>query len=83
MENFIKKCEDWINNYEQSQNMNMISRRDLQLKYYKLREEYEGLGDLRSFARNIFVGEVTRRYLVMPQPKKVNRVSFSIRGNRD
>lgn len=83
MENFIKKCEDWINNYEQPQNM--ISRRDLQLKYYKLREEYENLGDMRSFVRNIF-GEVTRRYLIMPKPKEIKRVSFSIRGcwgNRD
>ena len=80
MENFIKKCEDWISKYEQPQNM--ISRRDLQLKYYKLREEYENLGDMRSFVRNIF-GEVTRRYLVMPKPKEVKRVSFSIRGNRD
>ena len=44
MENFIKKCEDWINNYEQSQNM--VSRRDLQLKYYRLREDYESLGDI-------------------------------------
>ena len=78
MENFIKKCEDWINKYEQSQNM--ISRRDLQLNYYKLREEYEGLGDMRSFVRNIFVSEVTRRYLVMTKPKEVKRVSFSIRG---
>ena len=81
MENFIKKCEDWINKYEQSQNM--VSRRDLQLNYYKLREEYEGLGDMRSFVRNIFVGEVTGRYLVMAKPKEVKRVSFSIRGNRD
>ena len=80
MENFIKKCEDWINKYEQSQNM--ISRRDLQLNYYKLREEYEGLGDMRSFVRSIF-GEVTRRYLVMPRSKEIKRVSFSIRGNRD
>ena len=80
MENFIKKCEDWINNYEQSQNI--VSRRDLQLKYYRLREDYESLGDMRSFVRSIF-SEVTRRYLVMPKPKEIKRVSFSIRGNRD
>ena len=80
MENFIKKCEDWINNYEQSQNMG--SRRDLQLKYNKLREEYETLGDLRTFVRGLF-WEVTRKYLLMSKPKEIKRVSFSIRGNRD
>lgn len=81
MENFIKECEDWINKFEQP-NQDLISRRDLQLKYYRLREDYENLGDMRSFVRSIF-GEVTGRYLVMPKPKKIERVSFSIRGNRD
>ena len=80
MENFIKECEDWINKYEQPQDM--ISRRDLQLKYYKLRENYENLGDMRSFVRSVF-DEVTGRYLLMPKPKDIKKVSFSIRGIRD
>ena len=82
MENFIKNCEGWIKKYEQSPD-NMVKVRDLQLKFEEeIRRDWENLGDLRPFVRDIY-WEVSSRYLRMPRLKEFKRVSFSIRGNRD
>ena len=82
MENFIEKAEKWIELYESNLQKDMISRRDLKLKYHSLRKDFEKLGDIRPFVRDIF-WEVTRRYLIMPEVKEIKQVSFSIKGIRD
>lgn len=84
MENFIKKAEKWLEIYGSGENLSSLTRMDLNIKFKDLQREYENLGDLRSFVREVY-WEVSSRYLKMPKPNTIKKpISVSIRsGARD
>lgn len=83
MENFEMKTKEWLEIYGAGNNLSDSIRKDLNIKFKELQGQYETLGDLRSFVREIY-WEVTKRYLTMPKPVTVKRPHLiSIRGNRD
>lgn len=79
MENFVKKANKWLEIYGSGENLSSLTRMDLNTEFKDLQRDYEDLGDLRPFVREIY-WEVLSRYLKMPKPNMKKPISFSIRG---
>lgn len=83
MENFIEKTNEWLELYGDGENLDMMRRRELSIRFKELQRDYESIGELRAFVGDIF-WEVTKRYLIMPKPVFMKKPrTISIRGIRD
>lgn len=79
MENFLEKAEKWLELYGDGENLSMMRRRELSIRFKELQKIYNNLGDLRVFVRNNY-WEVAERYLVMPRPVFIKKPRISIKG---